>query len=179
MLAELLLAGEELNFAELSERTGLAYPTVHREVSRLVESGLLRERRVGNARYVSGNPESPLLRPVRDILLVAAGPVVLLQEKLRPITGIECAFIFGSFAARARGVSGPPPNDIDVMVIGEPEPRAVYDACRETSDQVGRIVNPTIMTPEEWSAQTGFVADVRANPIVEIQGDTSKWLSSH
>lgn len=177
LLSELLLTEEELSITDLADRAGLTYPTAHREVSRLEDAGLLRDRRVGNTRLVRGNPESPLLAPVRSILLVVTGPVVLLQRELASIEGIQCAFIFGSFAARAKGISGPPPNDIDLMVIGTPSPREVYQACRRVSDHVGRIVNPTVMTPDEWAEQTGFVADVRSNPIVEIQGELFEWLS--
>lgn len=176
LLAALLLTGEELSLTDLAEQADLAYPTAHREVARLLEAGLLTERRVGNVRLVSGNPQSPLLAPVRTILLVSIGPVVLLRERLGPVEGIACALLFGSFAARARGVTGPPPNDIDVLVIGEPAARAVYEACRAVSEQVGRVVNPTVMTPDEWRSHTGFVADVKANPVVDVIGDSSAWL---
>lgn len=176
LLSELLLTGEELSLTDLAERSGLTYPTVHREVQRLKDAGLLTDRRVGNTRLVQGNEESPLLAPVRSILLVVTGPAVLLKQELAPVDNIECAFVFGSFAARAQGVPGPPPNDIDLMVIGTPAAREVYRICRQVSEEVGRIVNPTIMTPDEWTAQPGFVVDVQSNPIIEIQGDVSKWL---
>jgi len=176
LLSELLLGDEELSLTALADRAGLPYPTVHREVARLQDAGLLLDRRVGNTRLVRGNPESPLLAPVRTILLVVTGPVVLLRRALDHIEGIECAFLFGSFASRARGTPGPAPNDIDLMVIGTPDSHRVYQACREVSEEVGRIVNPTIMTPDEWSAHAGFVDDVRSNPIVEVQGEVAAWL---
>lgn len=178
LLAELLLPDDELSLAALAERAGLTYPTVHREVSRLLDAGLLVERRVGNVRLVRGNRESPLLAPIRAVLLVVTGPVVLLQEELARIPGIEVAFLFGSFAARATGVPGPAPNDIDLMVIGTPAAPEVYRACRTVSDQVGRVVNPTIMAAQEWGSSTGFVEDVRRHPVVEVLGEVEGWLSS-
>ncbi len=36
------------------------------------------------------------------------------------------AFLFGSFAARLSGQSGAAPAGIDVMVVGNPDPMAVY-----------------------------------------------------
>jgi hypothetical protein len=127
----------------------------------------------------AGNPDSPLLAPVRQILLTVTGPVVLIRQALADLPGITCAFLFGSFAARATGVEGPAPNDIDVMVIGEPDAAAVYRACRQVGDQVGRVVNPTIMTPAEWAKETGFTEQVRSTPTVEIMGDLPARLSSH
>ncbi|SFE53227.1 helix-turn-helix domain-containing protein [Blastococcus tunisiensis] len=172
LLAELFLsAADELNLNELAQRAGLAYGTVHREVRRLLDAGLLSERRVGQARFVRPNPGSPLTQPVRDLLLVSAGPVPLLAAELSDIAGVETAFLYGSFAARMRGEHGTSPNDIDLMVVGMPDLMVVYEACRRVGDQVGREINPTIMTPEELGERSGFLAQVRDSPTVPVIGD--------
>jgi DNA-binding transcriptional ArsR family regulator len=172
LLAELFLSdADELNLNELAQRAGLAYGTVHREVRRLLDAGLLTERRVGQARYVRPDPGSPLTQPVRDLVLVAAGPVPLLAAELRNIAGVQAAFLYGSFAARMRGEPGNAPQDIDVMVVGTPDPMAVYDACQRVGDQVGREINPTIMTPDEVAERSGFLDQVRNSPTVAILGD--------
>ncbi|SDY93537.1 Winged helix-turn-helix DNA-binding [Modestobacter sp. DSM 44400] len=162
---------DELNLNELAERAGLAYGTVHREVRRLLEAGLISERRVGQARLIRPNPESPLAQPVRNLLLVSAGPVRLLAAGLRDIAGVQAAFLFGSFAARMRGEPGEALNDIDVMVVGAPHPMAVYEACHRVSEQVGREVNATIMTHDELEEHSGFLAQVRRSPTVSLLGD--------
>lgn len=172
LLAELFLSGvDELNLNELARRAGLAYGTVHREVRRLLDAGLLSERRVGQARLVRPNPASPLTQPVRDLLLVSAGPVPLLAAELGRVADVQAAFLYGSFAARMRGEPGSAPNDIDVMVVGTPEPMAVYGACQRVGDQVRREVSPTIMTPDEIGQDTGFLTQVRNSPTVPVIGD--------
>ena len=172
LLAELFLSGaEELNVRELAARVGLSYATAHREVERLLESGLLSERRVGQARLVRPDPTSPLAAPVRELLLVSAGPVPLLATELRTLSGVKSAFLFGSFAARLTGERGAAPADVDVMVVGTPEPMAVYEACRRVSEQVRRDVNPTIMTPEELDVPSGFLTQVREGPVVPVIGE--------
>ena len=176
LLAELLLPAAEMNVSARAEHLGILYGTVHREVRRLLDAGILSERRVGNALLISGNPDSPLVAPVRQILSTVAGPTAILKEELAQIDGIEVAFIVGSFAARARGVSSPPPNDIDLMVVGDVDADAVYRICRAASDVVGRTVNPTVMTTQEWSEQSGFLQEVRTNPVLEVIGDVSAWL---
>ncbi len=60
---------------------------------------------------------------LREILRVATGPVPLLARELESIAGISAAFLYGSFAARLSGVTGPAPHDIDLMVIGSPSRR--------------------------------------------------------
>ncbi|WGT48479.1 winged helix-turn-helix domain-containing protein [Tessaracoccus lacteus] len=174
LLAALLLpGGEELSITDLAERAHLAYPTAHREVARLIDAGVLAERQVGRTRLIRGNEDSPLVAPLREILLVATGPVVLLAEELAVIPGVDRAFLYGSFAARVSGVPGAVPADIDLMVIGSPDPVAVYDAAGRVESVVGRPVNPTILTAQEWAEESGFLTRVRQSPMVAVIGGDS------
>lgn len=174
LLSELELMGSELSIRELSSTILVPYATVHNEVDKLVDAGILRSRTVGRTRLISANPDSPLTRPLREILAIATGPVVLLRESLKDTEGIESAFIYGSFAARLTSIEGPAPNDIDLMVIGTPAPPEIHDACAEVSDLVRRPVNPTILTSEEFSHDSGFIDSVRSRPAVAVIG-TLPW----
>ena len=136
ILAEVLLTGETLGLGELARRAGVPKSSAHREVSRLVDAGLLLVATVGREWQVSANPTSPLTPPVRQIVLLAFGPVPLLEKHLSKIDGVEAAAIFGSFAARASGVPGGPPRDIDVLIVGSPDVGAIHDACRTV--EIGR-----------------------------------------
>lgn len=175
LLSALLLTGDELSIADLSTRADLAYPTAHREVARLLDAGILSERQVGRSRLIRANDDSPLVDPLRAILMVATGPTVMLAEELGRIGGIQSAFLYGSFAARMIGHAGPTPNDIDVMVLGEPDVDAVYDACTRVETAVRRPVNPTILTPDEFAASSGFLDNVRSGPAVAVIGELP-WL---
>lgn len=171
LLSTLLLIGDELSITDLAKRADLAYPTVHREVARLVDAGILSERQVGRTRLIRANEESPLVGPLREILTVATGPVVMLAAELGRIGGIESAFLYGSFAARVQGEPGPAPRDIDLMVVGEPDVDAVYEACTRVEDAVHRPVNPTILTPAELDEPSGFLETVRKGPAVPVIGE--------
>jgi predicted nucleotidyltransferase len=100
-----------------------------------------------------------------------ARDAVILAEELARIDGIESAFLYGSFAARMLGDAGPAPHDIDVMVLGEPDVDAVYEACARIETAVHRPVNPTILTPEEFAAPSGFLDNVRSGPAVAVIGE--------
>jgi DNA-binding transcriptional ArsR family regulator len=171
LLSTLLLTGDELSVTDLAKRADLAYPTVHREIARLVDAGFLSERQVGRTRLIRADAESPLVDPLREILGVATGPVVMLAEELARIDAIDCAFLYGSFAARMLGDAGPAPHDIDVMVLGEPDVDEVYEACARIEAEVHRPVNPTILTPEEFAAPSGFLDSVRSGRAVAVIGE--------
>ncbi len=169
-LLSVILLGDESSLTQLADHAGLAYPTAHREVGRLLDAGILIERLVGRTRVISPNEASPLVPPLREILLISTGPVALLADEFSRIEGIEYVFIYGSFAARMRGVAGVAPNDIDVMVIGAPKVEEVYDAVRRVEESVRRPINPTILTRTEAEGDSGFLAHVFASPTVPVTG---------
>lgn len=166
LLSTLVLTGDELSITELARRAGLAYPTAHREVARLTDAGILAERQVGRARLVRADETSPLVAPLREILTIVTGPVVMLADELARIDRIDSAFLYGSFAARMAGHAGPAPNDVDVMVLGEPDVDAVYDACSRVEGAVHRPVNPTILTADEFAGSSAFLDTVRSGSAV-------------
>ena len=172
LLSSILLAGDELSLTELALRTETPYATAHREVARLLDAGIFTERTVGRTRLISANPESLLVAPLREILAIVTGPVIFLTRELLAIANIEAAFLYGSYAARSTGVAGPPPGDIDLMVVGTPDRDAIYDACDRVERKVGRPVNPTIMTLAEAQAesQSGFMKTVTSQPTVPLIG---------
>jgi DNA-binding transcriptional ArsR family regulator len=171
LLSAILLTGDELSITDLAEHAGLAYPTAHREVSRLLEAGILTEREVGRTRLIRANDQSPLVEPLREILTVTTGPVVMLARELADIDGIESAFLYGSFAARLQGEPGPVPHDIDLMVVGRPDVDAVYEACTRVEESVRRPINPTILTSAELAEPSGFLETVRDGPAVAVIGE--------
>ncbi len=48
---------------------------------------------------------------------------------------------------------------------------AVYEACARVEAEVHRPVNPTILTPEELAASSGFLDNVRSGPAVAVIGE--------
>ncbi|MGC5617279.1 winged helix-turn-helix domain-containing protein [Georgenia sp. Z1491] len=175
ILSEILLGDRELGVTDLAAATELAYPTVHREVERLVDAGILAERRVGRTRLLRADEDSPLVPPLREILLVSTGVVAALGHALSAVDGIDQAFIHGPFAARARGIEGPAPRDIDVMVIGPADAEEVFEVCEIVEPVVRRAVRPTVMTNSEWVAAPDVRARVTAGPVLDLIGDRPQW----
>src|SRR5215831_18002933 len=98
-----LLLGDpdlELSLTEIAERTGRPYPSVHREIERAEQAGLVTTRKVGNTRLVQADTASPYYAGLADVLTKAFGVPAVITEVLQRVRGITGAYIYGSWAAR-------------------------------------------------------------------------------
>jgi hypothetical protein len=154
---------------ELVARSGRPQPTVAREVDRLVEAGLLDTELHGGRRSVWANTSSPIFDELQSVLLETIGPKAVLENRLRGLRGVERALIYGSWARRYHGETGPLPQDVDLMLIGSADVGEVRAEADSASRTLGRDVNVTVLTPEEWNkSPTGFVAHLKSEPLVEL-----------
>ncbi len=171
ILAELLgHPDSELSLSELGRRTGVSGPVVHREVGRLVESAILRDRQEGRNRLIRANSEHPLFGLMRDLIAATYGPVPVLRDLFNGVDGADQVLIYGSWAARRAGQSGAFPNDIDLLVIGSVPRRALAAIATAAGEQLDVPVNATRLAAEEWDAgdPSPFVATLRSRPIVDV-----------
>jgi len=118
---------------------------------------------------VFANLNSPALEPLRELVLLSYGPAVVLPKLLHGIDGVEEAFIYGSWAARRAGQPGSPPQDIDLLVVGNPSRSEIYDVAAEAERVLGREVNPRIIPSDTWrTSQDPFLATVRSGPLTQL-----------
>ena len=72
LLAELLFDdGEARTLTDLADAIGVEQTTVMREANRLLDAGLLTERRIGRARAIEIDEESPFVGPLRQLFRAA------------------------------------------------------------------------------------------------------------
>jgi DNA-binding transcriptional ArsR family regulator len=175
LLATLFLHPDrELTIGELARRVGVPVTSIQRDVEALVEAEILRSRTVGRARLVSGNAESRLARPLTDLLAVTYGPLTVVGEEFGEIEEVDRVLIYGSWAARYQGAPGPPPQDLDVLVVGAPARPAVYDAAERAGRRLDMPVNPTISSRRRWAdAADGLIQQIKASPAVVVLDRTS------
>lgn len=175
LAATLLEPGREESLTELAHRLGADVGTVQREVSRLERAGILRTRRVGQARLASANPDSPIYASLAELVLRAFGPLQVVAEEFAGVERMDEIFLFGSWAARYAGEEGSAPADLDVLVIGRPSRDSLYEAARRAERRLGRPVNVTVRSKASWqSAEDGFVKEVRRSPLVSVAGTESE-----
>lgn len=160
----------ELSLSELAERLGTPYPSVHREIERAEHAGLVVSRKVGNTRLVRANTKSPYFEGLSQVLTRAFGVPAVLAEALRSVEGLTAAFVFGSWAARYMGSEGQRPvEDIDVLVLGEPDRDDLYTAIGAVEPRLGRPVQVTIREANWLTGGDGSFHDtVLSRPMVPI-----------
>ena len=170
ILAALLLnPGAEYSLTELAERFHAPLSTVHGEVKRLTDSGLLRRRDVGRSAMVRANPDNRLVKPLTELLLLSWGPLQVVAEEFAGLQGAGQVLIFGSWAARYHERPGKPPHDVDVLVVGRPSREDVYAAADQAQQLLGMPVNPVIRTEDAWRlASDPLVQQIQSSPVVEV-----------
>ncbi len=171
ILAETFLHPEdELSISEIGRRAGVLPAVAHREIGRLIEARVFRDRRDGNNRLVAVNRDHPLYVPMNEIIQAAYGPVPMLCELLDGKPGIEEAFIYGSWAARRSGQPGAFPNDIDVMVVGDIDVDTLVDVTGAARERLGVVVNVHRVSAQAWHHRDGnpFLETVASRPRIPL-----------
>jgi hypothetical protein len=161
--------GVEWTVDELARRTGQPYQTVGSEVRRLQDADLVVARSVGRTKLVRANEDSPYFRPLAQLAVMSFGPPLVVGEEFGSLEGVSQIIIYGSWAARYAGESGPAPRDVDVLLVGTPDRDAAYEAARRAEERLGREVNVTIRGVQDWqSASDGFTRQLQSSPLLEI-----------
>jgi len=170
ILAALLLNPErEYSLTDLAQRFDAPLSTVHGEVKRLTDAGLLRRRNVGRSAVVRANSANRLVEPLAELLFLSWGPLQVVADEFAWMEGAERVLIFGSWAARYLQRPGPPPHDLDVLVVGRPTRAAVYDAADRAQQRLGMPVNPVIRTADAWRAAADPLAQqIQSGPFVAV-----------
>ena len=171
-----LLFGQPERSFFATELIGLADSgsgAVQRELKRLTESGLVSVNRIGNRKHYQANPESPIYSELCSIVQKTAGLAEPLRAALKPFSdAIEAAFVYGSVAKRSDTAT----SDIDLMVVSASlEYADLFAALEQVSARLGRNVNPTIYTRQEFSGRleqgNSFLTRVMAQPKVWLIGE--------
>jgi predicted nucleotidyltransferase len=170
ILAALLLDPQrEYSLTELAQRFGAPLSTVHGEVKRLTEAGLLRRRNIGRSVMVQANPGNRLVGPLGELLFLSWGPLQVIADEFAKLDGAEQVLIFGSWAARYLQRPGPPPHDLDVLVVGRPTRESVYDAADRAQQRLAMPVNPVIRATEAWrEAADPLIQQIQSGPFVTV-----------
>jgi predicted nucleotidyltransferase len=157
---------------ELIERTGSGSGAVQRELRRLSESGLIDITRLGNQKHYQANASAPIFNELRGIVDKTVGSAGALLAALHPLEEqIRFAAIYGSLAKGTDGAQ----SDIDVLIVAaDLKLEQIYSALQPVEKRLGRSVNPTIYTPEEYqrrrAAGHSFLRKILGGPHITLIG---------
>lgn len=174
----LLQPARNWNLEELSETVGVAASSVHRELGRAMNAGLLiRDSSQRPHRYQAA-ADSPAYGPLRDLLERTVGVTDRLRDALAGVGGVEAAAIHGSWA---RGKVGPT-SDIDVVVVAEGDGREARRAIRRVCRRAGRDADIVVLSPaaagEMAALANPFWSKLVQGPRIDLVGDLGAVIAS-
>lgn len=181
LLAKILLDEHGDSITALARDLHAPVATVQREAERLVQAGILISANVGRARVLAANENNPAVAPLRQLVLVTFGPPHVVAREFGALHGLDQLILYGSWAARHAGQPGPPPGDVDVLLVGKPDPDDVYDAEQRASGSLGRLVHATTVSTAKWdSSELPFLQELRRRPFLTlpVQGAPSDQASA-
>jgi predicted nucleotidyltransferase len=144
----LLFSGDKvsIHLRDLQRQSGLSIGTVQKEIGHLKELDLVTSKRDGNRLYYSANRVHPLYKEICGLVEKTSGITERLKEALRSIKGIECAFIFGSYAKNEEKSH----SDIDLIIVGEVGLRALSSIFKDLTEKIQRDINPHVFSKKSW-----------------------------
>jgi len=168
----LLNAGSRYYLREIASLTEQPVRAVQRELPKLERIRLLDHTVHGNRKYYQVNRDCPIFPELKSIFLKTVGLGDALREYLsKEVAGIEVAFIYGSYARGEESIA----SDIDVFVVGAIKARDLSAALARARSELGREINPVIMTPQEFRAKAAannhFVLSVLEQPKTFLVGN--------
>lgn len=172
VLGLLLLHPEkQYHVRQIARLTDTVAGTLHKELSKLAEAGLLVKERIGHQVFYRADSECIIFQELSSILRKTSGIADLITEMLSPLAKkIDTAFIFGSVAAQTETSF----SDIDLVVIGRIKFGELVEVLLGAQEILDREINPKVYSRKEWTklrdSKDGFVTEVLRKPKIFIIG---------
>ncbi len=172
VLGLLLMQPEQAyHVREIARLTQTQPGTLHKELSRLAEVGILEKVAQGNQVLYRANRQSLVFDELASIVRKTSGLGDVLAQALAPLAGqIDLAWVFGSVASGKANLH----SDVDLLVVADVEFSELVAAIYPCQSLLGREINPKLYSPAEWataiSNDSVFVRELFEKPIIEIIG---------
>lgn len=157
---------------EVVRLSGVGIGTVHRELARLLASGLVTAGRIGNQKHYQANRAAPVFDELRGLALKTFGVADVLRAALAPLASrIRVALVHGPVAAGSDSAA----SDVDVMVLSDDLAYGeVIAALAPAERSLGRGVNPSIYGRVEFlrrvSEEGGLLGRAMEGPRILLIG---------
>lgn len=169
----LLFSGDKTSIylRDLQRRSGLSIGAIQKEMARLKKLDLVKSKRDGNRLYYTANDDHPLYNDLCALVEKTTGISEHLKEIARSIKGIECAFIFGSYAKGQEKSH----SDIDLVIIGNVGLRTLSSVFKNLTDKIQREINPHVYSMKSWREKLKrgdhFIRSINAEKKIFLIGD--------
>jgi predicted nucleotidyltransferase len=168
---------------EIARLTGTVAGTLHKELSKLADAGILFKQTSGNQVLYQANRDGLIFEELSSILRKTSGLADVIREALLPFDKqITYLFIYGSIAKGEETAS----SDVDLFVVSESVAYSeLMGALAEAGEELGRTINPSIYSPQDIkkkiSEGNAFLTRVMEQPKIWVKGsddDISEFRQS-
>lgn len=138
----------DYSIKELIEQAEAGSGAVQRELTRLVESGLVQVNLQGRQKRYKANLDSPVYPELTSLVSKLLGPEQQVEDALKSISDrLDLALIYGSVAKRTDHAN----SDVDLMLVSDTLTlEEVFEALEAAEINLSRPINPTLYTREEF-----------------------------
>lgn len=171
-LTQLLLHPDSsYHVRELARLTGTTPGTLHKELARLAEVGLLLREEQGNQVRYRANRDCPVFVELAGLFRKTSGAVSVVADALSTLRPLpKLALIFGSLARGEESAR----SDVDLLLIGTCKFGDTVKALHPAQESLQREINPVIFTAAEFArriaAQDAFVRNILGKPKLFVIG---------
>ena len=167
----LMHADKRYHVREIARLTDTVAGTLHKELSRLADAGLLLKETVGNQVLYGANRDCPIFEELASIFRKTSGVTDVLAGALASFSDkIVAAFVFGSMASGKEAAG----SDVDLLIIGDVGFTEVAQAVYSAQEVLGREINPKVYSKKEWNQmlqnKDAFIKEILKKPKLFIAG---------
>lgn len=174
-LTQLLLHPDSsYHVRELARLTDTTPGTLHKELARLAESGLLLREKQGNQVRYRANRDCPVFAELAGLFRKTSGVVGVLADALHNISPPPAlALVFGSIARGEENTR----SDVDLLLVADCTFGDAVKALHPVQEKLQREINPVLYTAAEFvqriANRDAFVGNLLANPKLFVIGTES------
>ena len=167
----LLHPDESFHVREMARQTGTSAGTLHKELARLAQAGLLLREEQGNQVRYRANRECPVFPELAGLFRKTTGLAVTLADALQPLGDhVALAIVFGSVARGEENAA----SDIDLLLVGDLGFAEAVKALHPAQTALRREINPVVYSPAELIRRVkkgdSFVGEILAKPKLFVKG---------
>lgn len=172
ILGLLLLHPEQgYHVRELARLTNTSAGTLHKELSKLSDAGILQSKKVGNQQHYSANLQCPIFEELASIFRKTSGLADVIADALSSAKNqIQLAMVFGSVARGEEQAN----SDIDVMIIGDISFGDVVSLLHVSQATLRREINPVVYSMDSFKSRVEkndfFIKEILNKPKLFIIG---------
>jgi predicted nucleotidyltransferase len=162
---------KSIHLRDLQRKSGLSIGTIQKEIAHLKRMDLVTPERDGNRLYYKGNTNHPIYKEICGLVEKTYGIEENLIEALKNIKGIECVFIFGSYAKGEEKSH----SDLDLLIIGDVGLRTLSSIFKKLTEKTEREINPHVYSKKSWKEKLKkndhFIKNIMSENRIFLIGD--------